>query len=129
MARWTLALAISCVLAACDSEPFVPDGQPTQGAVARVELSVAGAEMTPGDTAIATAKAYSARGDEVAFLSFEWQLTDSSVVNVEAASPSVTAKVTAIAVGTSALTARVGGVASTAVLLTVVEPDSTDTGS
>jgi hypothetical protein len=128
MARWTLALMASCALVGCDSEPFAADGQPTQSAVARVELTVAAGEMNPGDTAVATAKAYSAGGDLVPFLEFVWQLTDSSVVSVEAGSPSETAKVTAMAVGTSSLTARVGGVTSSPVVMTVVEPDTTDTG-
>lgn len=129
MARWILALAASCILAACDSEPFAADGQPTQSAVARVELTVAAGEMIPGDSAVATAKAYSAGGDLVPFLAFAWALTDSSVMSVEPASPSETAKVTALAVGTSSLTARVGGVTSSPVVLIVVEPDSTDAGS
>lgn len=129
MGRWILALTVSCAVAACDSEPFAADGQPTQSAVARVELTVAAGEMNPGDTAVASAKAYSAGGDLVPFLTFAWQLTDSSVVSVEADGPSETAKVTALAVGTSSLTARVGGVTSSAVVLSVVEPDTTGTGS
>jgi len=129
MARWILALTASCVLAACDAEPFAADGQPTQSAVARVELTVAAGEMIPGDSAVATAKAYSAGGALVPFLAFAWQLTDSSVVSVESESPFETAKVRALAVGTSSLTARVGGVTSGPVVLIVVEPDSTDAGS
>ena len=128
MARWTMALALSATLWACDGEPYVPSGAESRTVVARIEVTIAAGEMFPGDTATAAAVGFTPGGDPIPLLDFNWQVTDSSVVALETGVPTETARVTALTLGAAALTARVGGVASAPVVLLVVEPDTTETG-